>query len=111
MGFDRQSKDSARFRRKTKVAKNGKNQTIEAESESKNDPEVSTFNLFFMAFSAVVGKELMDISENPLLAQDKTIIATYTHKDEECPSVSETEGSLTTAQTEEDFEETVDEEE
>jgi len=110
--FDRQSKDSARFRRKAS-AKSGKQQRLEAkgDSESKNDPEVSTFNLFFMAFSAVVGKELMDISENPLLAQDKTIIATYTHTDEEtCPSVSETETSLTTTQ-EEDFEDVVDEEE
>eukprot|EP00548_Thalassiothrix_antarctica_P003311 CAMPEP_0194133470 /NCGR_PEP_ID=MMETSP0152-20130528/3629_1 /TAXON_ID=1049557 /ORGANISM="Thalassiothrix antarctica, Strain L6-D1" /LENGTH=1277 /DNA_ID=CAMNT_0038828789 /DNA_START=79 /DNA_END=3909 /DNA_ORIENTATION=+ len=111
--FDRQSKDSARFRRKTTAVKGGKKQNLEAkDTDSKNDPEVSTFNLFFMAFAAGVGKELMDISENPSLAQNKTIIATYTHTDEEtCPSISETEVSLTTAQTEEDFEEVVDEEE
>ena len=46
-------------------------------------PEIATFTLFFMSFSAVMGKELMDISENPLLAQDKTILATYTHGDED----------------------------
>jgi len=53
------------------------------EAEIPPSPEVATFTLFFMAFSSVVGKELMDISQNPLLAQDKTILATYTHVQDE----------------------------
>jgi pentatricopeptide repeat protein len=84
--FDRQRKDAARFRRKgTKIGKGGKFTLRDAQTDPdvKPSPEVATFTLFFMAFAAVVGKELMDISQNPLLAQDKTILATYTHGDEE----------------------------
>lgn len=51
--------------------------------------EVATFTLFFMAFSAVVGKELLEISDNPLLAQDKTILATYNHPGDDSESESE----------------------
>ena len=42
-----------------------------------------------MAFSAVVGKELLEISDNPLLAQDKTILATYHHPGDESDLESE----------------------
>lgn len=117
--FDRQKKDAARFRRKTansgeKKKKKKKNRLESNENDSKMmDPEVATFNLFFTSFASVVGKELMDISENPLLAQDKTILATYTHREGEDDSVteSETEASLITNQTEDELEEEVDEEE
>lgn len=98
--FDRQKKDAARFRRKgTQAIKGGKLRRLDSETDSdiKPTPEVATFTLFFMAFAAVIGKELMDISQNPLLAQDKTILATYTHGDEDSvytdASVPQTEDS------------------
>ncbi|KAI2506972.1 Rab guanyl-nucleotide exchange factor [Fragilaria crotonensis] len=84
--FDRQKKDAARFRRKgTQSLKGGnlRRQDSAVDPDVKPTPEVATFTLFFMAFSAVIGKELMDISQNPLLAQDRTILATYTHGDED----------------------------
>jgi pentatricopeptide repeat protein len=111
--FDRQKKDAARFRRKGAPSTNGgklRRRDGQADPYEKPCPEVATFSLFFMAFSAVVGKELMDISANPLLAQDKTILATYNHGDED--SVY-TEASLTTNPTEDndDFYEVADAEE
>eukprot|EP00547_Thalassionema_nitzschioides_P001189 CAMPEP_0194213988 /NCGR_PEP_ID=MMETSP0156-20130528/14968_1 /TAXON_ID=33649 /ORGANISM="Thalassionema nitzschioides, Strain L26-B" /LENGTH=1426 /DNA_ID=CAMNT_0038942151 /DNA_START=27 /DNA_END=4304 /DNA_ORIENTATION=- len=116
--FDRQKKDAARFRRRATSSnsdpknKNKNKSRLEsknkADSESLVNPEVATFNLFFTSFASVVGKELMDISENPLiLAQDKTILATYTHQNQEEDSVTESEtetGSLMTNPTTDDDE-------
>jgi pentatricopeptide repeat protein len=114
--FDRQKKDAARFRRKgTPAIKGGKLKSVDSEADQNAKPtsEVATFTLFFMAFSAVVGKELMDISENPLMANEKTILATYTHGDEDSVySTLETDASVTTAHTDdnEDFDDAPDEE-
>lgn len=60
--------------------------------------EVATFTLFFMAFSAVVGKELLEIHDNPLLAQDRPILATYFHPTDDSDAESDfgTERSVPT---------------
>ena len=39
-------------------------------------PEVATFTVFFMAFTAMVGKELMELDYDPS-APEKTILSTY----------------------------------
>jgi pentatricopeptide repeat protein len=97
--FDRQKKDAARFRRK-KPTKNPKDkktsQRAAADAEIPPSAEVATFTLFFMAFSAVVGKELLEISDNPLIAQDKTILATYNHPSDFSDLESDEEGSIPT---------------
>jgi pentatricopeptide repeat protein len=83
--FDRQKKAAARFRRKKSAKHPEKAKLTRAQTENAEIPpsaEVATFTLFFMAFSAVVGKELLEISDNPLLAQEKTILATYNHPEE-----------------------------
>lgn len=85
--FDRQKKDAARFRRKKSrtTGKDGKIRRKYSESDPEPQPsaEVSTFTLFFMAFTAMVGKDLMDMSDNPLLiAPDRTILASYIHPGE-----------------------------
>jgi pentatricopeptide repeat protein len=85
--FDRQKKDAARFRRKKSrdTDKRGTLRRKYAESDPETQPsaEVSTFTLFFMTFTAMVGKDLMDMSENPLLIRkDRTILASYCHPTE-----------------------------
>mmetsp|Transcript_26779 Transcript_26779/g.37761 ORF Transcript_26779/g.37761 Transcript_26779/m.37761 type:complete len:1407 (+) Transcript_26779:119-4339(+) len=100
--FERQRKDAARFRRKNKDVMDvtGLQQSLNssgtnaaggkitlvgaATGDAANEPppsaEVSTFTLFFMAFSAMVGKELLEISHNPLLhTNEREIFSTYTH--------------------------------
>lgn len=93
--FDRQRDDAARFRRKAQaqdgVDREGKKkgrrnrrgrfaETPTIEPIKQQSAEVATFTLFFMAFTSVVGKELIAISDNPLLqAQDRTILSTYIH--------------------------------
>ena len=68
-----------------------------------------------MAFSAVVGKELLEISDNPLLAQDKTILATYNHPEESDLESEFSEGdsipttiATSTAGNDDDFEDALD---
>ena len=39
-------------------------------------PEVATFTVFFMAFTSMVGKELMELDHNPT-GPEKTILSTY----------------------------------
>jgi len=84
--FDRQKKDAAQFRRKKPVltAKNtrrnaqGTNST--SDPEKPPSAEVATFTVFFMAFTAVVGKELMGLSHDYGEVEDsKKILSTYSH--------------------------------
>lgn len=102
--FDRQRQDAARFRRKKpqKVQQKKKKGLARTQDPTEAPPsaEVSSFTLFFTAFSAMVGKELLDISDNPLLSHDRTILATYTHPSDsgyesEADSVPSTEGTST----------------
>jgi pentatricopeptide repeat protein len=94
--FDRQKKDAARFRRKKSVKnpKDKKGLQRAAADEIPPSAEVATFTLFFMAFSAMVGKELLEISDNPLIAHDKTILATYVHPSEYSDLESDEEESI-----------------
>lgn len=92
--FDRQKKDAARFRRKKSrgADKDGRLRRKYSENDPEKQPsaEVSSFTLFFMAYTAMVGKDLMDMSDNPLLIKkDRTILASYIH-----PSESDLESDL-----------------
>mmetsp|Transcript_27713 Transcript_27713/g.65095 ORF Transcript_27713/g.65095 Transcript_27713/m.65095 type:complete len:1192 (+) Transcript_27713:202-3777(+) len=82
--FDRQKKDAAQFRRKKPVltSKNTRRNDYRdgSDPEKPPSPEVATFTVFFMAFSAVVGKELMGMNpESDDEDEGKTILATYSH--------------------------------
>lgn len=78
--FDRQRKDAAQFRRKGFRHPQDTNLHIHR-AHSTTDPveppsaEVATFTVFFMAFTAVVGKELVNISSRK--DDEKTILSTY----------------------------------
>lgn len=80
--FDRQRKDAAKFSRSKKGRQSkDKNSHIQrahtmTENEDPPSPEVSTFTVFFMAFTSMVGKELMELdydTEEP----EKAILSTY----------------------------------
>ena len=82
--FDRQKQDAAQFKRKGKRAANkDKNVHIRrahatVDPETPQSPEAATFTVFFMAFTALVGKELMQMamaeeSDSP----EKTILSNY----------------------------------
>jgi pentatricopeptide repeat protein len=78
--FDRQRKDAAQFRRKApRKPKDSKQHIHRAHSTVDPvvppSPEVATFTVFFMAFTGLVGKELMELSVNQL--QDRTILSNY----------------------------------
>lgn len=87
--FDRQRKDAAQFRRKTDNKKDNnsgmnndpKSQHIQRAhatvdpNQGPPSPEVATFTVFFMAFTGLVGKELMDMALTQL--HDKSILSTY----------------------------------
>mmetsp|Transcript_24530 Transcript_24530/g.52240 ORF Transcript_24530/g.52240 Transcript_24530/m.52240 type:complete len:925 (-) Transcript_24530:220-2994(-) len=80
--FDRQKKDAAQFRRKKPVltTKNTRSNLHRASTEDNPpSPEVATFTVFFMAFTAVVGKELMGMSYEEEGEEGKTILSTYSH--------------------------------
>jgi len=77
--FDRQKKDAAQFRRKKPVLDKRKHiqrahSTLNPETPP--SPEVATFTVFFMAFTAMVGKELMEI-DYAADQEGKTILSTY----------------------------------
>jgi pentatricopeptide repeat protein len=77
--FDRQRKDAAQFRRKApRLPKETKGHIHRAHSTvdpiKPPSPEVATFTVFFMAFTAVVGKELVGMTEK---VPNKTILSTY----------------------------------
>ena len=80
--FDRQKKDAAQFRRKKPVltSKNTRNglrrSSSNGEAEKPPSPEVATFTVFFMAFTAVVGKELMGMSYDSENGEGRAILST-----------------------------------
>lgn len=78
--FDRQKKDAAQFRRKKPVltAKNTRRTDSSFDPEKPPSPEVATFTVFFMAFTAVVGKELMGMNYETEDEEGKTILSTCT---------------------------------
>jgi len=78
--FDRQKKDAAQFRRKKPVltAKNTRRTDSSIDPEKPPSPEVATFTVFFMAFTAVVGKELMGMNYETEDEEGKTILSTFT---------------------------------
>jgi hypothetical protein len=65
-----------------------------SQSRTQRTAEVATFTLSFMAFSAMVGRELLEISDNPLIAHNKTILATYVHPSEYSDLESDEEESI-----------------
>lgn len=80
--FDRQRKDAAKFSRSKKSRQTTKDksrhiQRAHAMTESSDppSPEVATFTVFFMAFTSMVGKELMELDYNT--TEEKTILSTY----------------------------------
>ena len=80
--FDRQRKDAAQFRRKSARTTDASKPMHIQRAHSAVDPiappspEVATFTLFFMAFTGLVGKELMDMAQNQQ-EEGKTILSTY----------------------------------
>eukprot|EP00592_Proboscia_alata_P008052 CAMPEP_0194357832 /NCGR_PEP_ID=MMETSP0174-20130528/5259_1 /TAXON_ID=216777 /ORGANISM="Proboscia alata, Strain PI-D3" /LENGTH=1345 /DNA_ID=CAMNT_0039128017 /DNA_START=35 /DNA_END=4069 /DNA_ORIENTATION=+ len=85
--FDRQKEESAKFNKhggnligdsSNKVALNS---TTVGNKDGQKDAapcaEVATFTLFFMAFTAVVGKELLELSYDSDLKCERSILSTY----------------------------------
>jgi pentatricopeptide repeat protein len=69
--FDRQRKDAVQIRRKTERVKDptsskGNAQQIQraVDPVTPPSPEVATFTVFFMAFTGLVGKELIEMAKN-----------------------------------------------
>lgn len=80
--FDRQRADAARFRRRetddTIAVNSPKSTDMVLDKNPSTSTEVATFTLFFMSFTAAVGKELLKISNNPQSNDaDRTILSTY----------------------------------
>jgi len=105
--FDRQREDAAKFRRsvsqgnktsKNHIRKGNKNVKLGGKKDAPVSPESATFTVFFMAFTAVVGADLLEMSENEHgKGDERTILSTYTHPtDVESSSSSDEEASLTT---------------
>uniref|UniRef100_A0A7S3DVC3 dDENN domain-containing protein n=1 Tax=Entomoneis paludosa TaxID=265537 RepID=A0A7S3DVC3_9STRA len=78
--FDRQRKDAAQFKRKGHGAKDKTMHIRRAHAtvdpEVPPSPEAATFTVFFMAFTALVGKELMQMAQHSD-TPEKTILSTY----------------------------------
>jgi len=89
--FDRQKKDAAQFRRKKPVltAKNTRRANSSGDPEKPPSPEVATFTVFFMAFTAVVGKELMGMNYEAEDDEGKKILSSVSSNERK----SETENS------------------
>jgi len=78
--FDRQRKDAAKFSR-SKKGRQSKDKHIQrahtmTENSDPPNPEVATFTVFFMAFTSMVGKELMELNYDAV-EPEKTILSTY----------------------------------
>jgi len=103
--FDRQREDAAKFRRSTshgnQASKNnhirkGHKTTSPRKDSAPVTAESATFTVFFMAFTAAVGADLLELSENePGKADERTILSTYTHPID-AESSSDDDESLTT---------------
>mmetsp|Transcript_30968 Transcript_30968/g.62980 ORF Transcript_30968/g.62980 Transcript_30968/m.62980 type:complete len:1502 (+) Transcript_30968:105-4610(+) len=102
--FDRQRENAGKFRRMSSskeledaggsAAQNARrNNTITGQLGPVEKPatsEVTTFTVFFMAFTAVVGKDLMAMSNDSLSQMDdQTILSTYTDRRTEKQKESE----------------------
>ena len=106
--FDRQREDAAKFRRSashgTKGSKNshirkGHKTTSPKKDSAPVTAESATFTVFFMAFTAVVGADLLELSENEPGKDERTILSTYTHPTD-AESSSDDDESLTTVEEE-----------
>ena len=106
--FDRQREDAAKFRRSAshgnKVSKNshirkGHKTTSPKKDNTPVTAESATFTVFFMAFTAVVGADLLELSENEPGKDERTILSTYTHPTD-AESSSDDDESLTTVEEE-----------
>jgi pentatricopeptide repeat protein len=105
--FDRQRKDAAQFRRRERQPKNSKNHIRKATLDPgiPTSPEAASFTLFFMAFTALVGKELMEIAHEEI-ADEKQILSTYVPTGN---YESDTESEVMTNHSDEDTSVTMDE--
>lgn len=80
--FDRQRKDAAQFRRRDRQPRGTQGHirkatlTADPGKVAPPSPEAATFTLFFMAFTALVGKEMMEIAHDEV-ADEKLILSTY----------------------------------
>mmetsp|Transcript_5650 Transcript_5650/g.11710 ORF Transcript_5650/g.11710 Transcript_5650/m.11710 type:complete len:1333 (-) Transcript_5650:55-4053(-) len=94
--FDRQRKDAAQFKRKgQRVSEKNKPAAAHIrrahtnmDPETPPSPEAATFTVFFMAFTALVGKELVQMAHDAE-SQEKTILSTYVPTGQYGPSDSE----------------------
>lgn len=78
--FDRQKKDAAQFRRKKSLRNPDKGLQLKRANgapEAPPSPEVATFTVFFMAFAAMVGKELLELDYVEEESPGKAILSTY----------------------------------
>lgn len=79
--FDRQKDNAAAFSRslKTDLDRQTKKNHDKGDASKEMSPEATTFTVFFVAFTAMVGKELVDLSLNVHMCEDeRQILATYT---------------------------------
>ena len=76
--FDRQRKDAAQFRRKQPKDLKKHIQRAHATTDPSEppSPEVATFTVFFMAFTGMVGKDLMELDHDPD-AEERLILSSY----------------------------------
>jgi pentatricopeptide repeat protein len=79
--FDRQRKDAARFRRKTKRLPSESTKHIQRAHSTVDpvvppSPEAATFTVFFMAFTAMVGKDLLE-TESSGSRPERMILSSY----------------------------------
>lgn len=75
--FDRQQDNLSSFRRSLKKHLDG--QGKDESSDKSLSPEATTFTVFLVGFTAMIGKELIDLSQNEHMCEDeRQILATYT---------------------------------
>eukprot|EP00590_Aulacoseira_subarctica_P012049 CAMPEP_0172437008 /NCGR_PEP_ID=MMETSP1064-20121228/72025_1 /TAXON_ID=202472 /ORGANISM="Aulacoseira subarctica , Strain CCAP 1002/5" /LENGTH=1483 /DNA_ID=CAMNT_0013185441 /DNA_START=124 /DNA_END=4576 /DNA_ORIENTATION=- len=85
--FDRQRENAARFRRKSMHMTDDGNasgalQIGGRELEIHPFPEVATFTLFFMTFTSLIGKELLEVADKPSYSEDHTILSSVFSNEE-----------------------------
>ena len=85
--FDRQRENAARFRRKSMHITDDGNapgalQIGGRDFEIHPFPEVATFTLFFMTFTSLIGKELLEVADKPSYSEDHTILSSVFSNEE-----------------------------